>query len=89
MAGYGRYPRDQTPLVEAGQAAGRTGTYLGVQYRRLAARRGKKRAALAVGHTILVIAYHLLTRGITYQDLGGGYFDARDRQAVERIDPAA
>jgi transposase len=72
-------------LVEAGQAAGRTkDTYLAAQYHRLAARRGKKRAALAVGHTILVIAYHLLQRGTSYEELGGRYFDERDRQAVER-----
>jgi transposase len=75
----------RTLLVEAGQAAGRTkDTYLAAQYRRLGARRGKKRAAAAVGHTILVIVYHLLKRRTTYQELGGGYFDERDRRAVER-----
>ena len=67
-------------LVEAAQAAGRSKrTYLGAQFRRLAARRGKKKAAVAVGHTILVIAYHLLTEGTAYQDLGPQYFDERDR----------
>jgi transposase len=72
-------------LVEAGQAAGRTkGTYLSAQFRRLTARRGKKRAAVAVGHTILTIAYHLLTRGTVYEDLGVTYFDERDRARVER-----
>jgi transposase len=72
-------------LVEAAQAAGRSKrTYLGAQFRRLAARRGKKRAAVAVGHTILVIVYHLLTEGSIYQDLGPQYFDARDRRRVER-----
>ncbi len=72
-------------LVEAAQAAGRSrNTYLGAQYRRLAARRGKKRAAVAVGHSILVIAYHLLTEERDYQDLGGQFFDERDRQQVER-----
>ncbi len=72
-------------LVEAGYAAGRTkDTYLAAQYHRLAARRGKKRAAVAVGHTILVIVYYLLKRGTVYEELGGGYFDERDRQAVER-----
>ncbi len=71
-------------LVEAAQAAGRTkGTYLAAQYRRLGARRGKKRAAVAVGHTILVIAYHLLRDGTAYQDLGPRYFDERDRRALE------
>jgi len=78
-------PYLRTLLVEAGQAAGRTkDTYLAAQYHRLAARRGKKRAAVAVAHTILVISYYLLTRGTDYEELGGGYFDTHDRQAVER-----
>jgi transposase len=72
-------------LVEAGQAAGRTKrTYLGAQYRRLAARRGAKRAAVAVGHSILGITHHLLHRETTYADLGVHYLDERDRHAVER-----
>jgi transposase len=72
-------------LVEAAQAAGRTKeSYLSAQYRRLASRRGKKRAAVAVGHTILVIAYCLLERSCSYEELGGDYFDKRDRQGVER-----
>lgn len=75
----------RTTLVEAGQAAGRTkDTYLGAQYHRLGARRGKKRAAVAVGHTILVIAYHLLAHGQTYEELGSGYFGERDRRGTER-----
>ncbi len=53
-------------------------------YRRLAARRGRKKALVAVGHTLLIIAYHLLTRRTDYQDLGAQYFDTRDRLAVER-----
>jgi transposase len=72
-------------LVQAAHAAARTkGTYLAAQYRRLAARRGKSRAAVAVGHTILVIAFHLLRDGTTYHDLGSTYFDQLDRQRVER-----
>jgi transposase len=72
-------------VVEAAHAAGRRrNTYLSAQYRRLASRRGKKRAAVAVGHTILVIAYHLLQRSCDYEELGGDYFDKRDRQGVER-----
>ena len=75
----------RTALIEAAQAASRTrNTYLMAQYRRLAARRGRKRALVAVGHTILVIAYHLLTRPADYQDLGAQYFDQRERQTVER-----
>ena len=72
-------------LVEAAKAAGRSKkTYLGAQYRRLKARRGAKRAAVAVAHSILVIVYHILTRHEPYHDLGVTYFDERDRQAVER-----
>ncbi len=72
-------------LIQAAHAAGRTqGTYLASQYRRLAARRGSKRAAVAVGHTILVMVYHLLRDGTEYEDLGASYFDERDRVAVER-----
>jgi transposase len=70
-------------LTEAAWAAGRSkGTYLGAQYRRLAARRGKRRALVAVGHSVLVILYHLLKGDVAYQDLGADYFD---RLAPERL----
>ncbi len=63
-------------LTEAAWAASHTkASYLGAQYRRLAARRGKKRALIAVGHTILTIFYHQLKEGVDYQDLGVDYFD--------------
>ena len=72
-------------LVQAAHAAARTQeTYLAAQYRRLAVRRGKQRAAVAVGHTLLVIIYHMITEETEYQDLGPQYFDDRDRAAVER-----
>lgn len=72
-------------LVEAAQAAGRTkSTYLGAQFRRLLPRKGKKRAVVAVGHSILVIVYHLLTKREPYQDLGVTYFDQRAHHTVER-----
>jgi transposase len=75
----------RSALIEAAHAAARTkGTYLAAQYRRLAARRGAKKGAVAVGHSILVSAYHLLRDGVAYQDLGGNYFDERDRLTVER-----
>jgi len=78
-----RYLR--TALVEAAQAAGRSrNTYLSAQYHRLAARRGKKKAAVAVAHSILVISYHLLKDGTDFHDLGGDHFDRRDRDALER-----
>jgi transposase len=72
-------------LVEAAKAAGRTqGTYLAAQYQRLKGRRGQKRAAVAVGHTILVMAYHMLKNGTPYEELGGNYFEQRDQEAVKR-----
>jgi transposase len=70
-------------LTEAAQAAARTKrSYLRAQYHRLAARRGKKKALVAVGHTILVIAYHLLRDQTDYRDLGHLYFDQRDRDRL-------
>jgi transposase len=72
-------------LTEVAQAAARTnGTYLAAQYRRLMARRGKKKATIAVGHSILVIAYHLLKEPSQYRDLGAHYFDQRDRDLLQR-----
>jgi transposase len=65
-------------LVEAAWAASRTkNTYLSAQYRRFVKRMGKKKALVAVGHSILVIAYHVLNNKHTYQELGGDYFDKR------------
>ena len=72
-------------LIESAHSLGRgRGTYLAAQYRRLTARRGKKKAAVAVGHAILVIAYHLLSRETTYSDMGADYFDRRDEQHLTR-----
>ena len=72
-------------LVEAAHAAGRKkGTYLHAQYHRLAGRKGKKRAAVAVAHSMLVIAYHLLKEGTVYEDLGANYFDERKEHDVVR-----
>jgi transposase len=72
-------------LIEAAQGAMRTkDTYLSAQGRRLTHRRGKKRAVVAVAHTILIIAYHVLQRQQPYQDLGSNYFDERERSTVER-----
>jgi len=66
-------------LTECAWAAARSrDTYLAAQYWRLARRIGKKKAAMAVGHSILVIVWYLLTYGCDYQDLGGDYFVRRD-----------
>jgi transposase len=73
----------KSALCEAGQAAGHTKTtYLGAQHRRLSARKGKKRANLAVGHSILTIAYHLMDRGTRFEELGADYFDRRNPQRL-------
>jgi transposase len=72
-------------LVEVAHVASKMKqTYLGAQYRHLAARRGKKRALIAVGHTILSLVYTLLTRKQPYRDLGATYFDTLDQHCVER-----
>jgi transposase len=72
-------------LVEAAWAAGRKkGSYLSAQYRRLAPRRGKKRALVAVAHSLLVVFYHVLKNGVEYKDLGPDYFDRLDPQRLQR-----
>jgi transposase len=72
-------------LVQAAHAAARKQeSYFAAQYRRLASRRGKSRAAIAVGHSLLVTIYYLLRDGTEYRDLGAQHFDERNRQAVER-----
>jgi transposase len=58
--------------------------YLGALYRRLAARRGKKRALVAVGHALLVIVYHLLKHGKKYEDLGSDYFDRLEPERMRQ-----
>ncbi len=72
----------RSALTQAAWAATHTkGTYLAAQYRRLVKPKGKQRALVAVGHSILVIAYHLLSRNAGYADLGGDYFDRRNVEA--------
>jgi transposase len=74
----------KTTLVQAAHAAGKTQTYLGAQYRRLSVRRGGKRAAVAVAHSILVIYYQLLTTGQAYQEKGVEYFTQLDQEQHQR-----
>ena len=65
-------------LGEAAVSAGRTDTFLGERYRRIARRRGKKKAIVAVGRSILVITWHLLADEDTaFHDLGPDYYDSR------------
>jgi transposase len=75
----------QRGLVLAARAAARTKhTYLRSLYHRLAARRGKSRAAVAVGRTILQAAYYMLKRGEVYHELGEHYLDRIDRERTSR-----
>ena len=65
-------------LGEAAVSAGRTNTFLGERYRRIARRRGAKRAIVAVGRSILIIVWHLLQDpDARYHDLGPGFYDTR------------
>ena len=78
----------RTALVEAAQAASRTkDTYLSAQFARLrrrAGRTGHKKAVVAVGHTLLVIAYHILDRHQGYEELGADYFTRRENTGAPR-----
>ena len=70
-------------LTEAAWAASHTrNTYLSALYHRLAARRGRKRAIIAVAHSILVASYHMIKRDQDYQELGSDHFDQRRKDAV-------
>jgi len=65
-------------LGEAAVAAGRTNTFLGERYRRIARRRGAKKAIVAVGRSILIIIWHLLADPTArFHDLGPGFYDTR------------
>ena len=75
----------RSALVEAAHGASRSKeTYLAAQYHRLAARRGKKKAIVAVAHTILATAYYLLKNRTAYEELGDHYFEERDKEVVGR-----
>jgi transposase len=70
----------KTALIQAAHAAGRAkGTYLKDKFHRLKLRRGVKRAAVAIGHKILLSAHAMLSRGVDYVDLGESYLDEVDR----------
>jgi hypothetical protein len=70
----------RTGLSQLAHAAARTkGTYLSALYQRLAARRGKKRAIVAVAHSIVVSAFHMLSRNESSRELGASYFDDHRR----------
>ncbi len=72
-------------LTQAAWAASRTkDTYLAALYHRLAGRRGKKKAMIAVAHAILVIVFHLIVRNEPYRELGGDYFDQQDPETTAK-----
>ena len=74
-------------LSEAAWAASKTkGSYLQAKYKRLSSRRGKKRACIAVGHTILIIAYHIIKEQMIYNEIGGDFFDRLNEEyLVKRL----
>ncbi len=72
-------------LLQAAHVAGRQKHgYLAAQFRRIAARRGKKRAGMAVAHSILVIIYHLLCDGVPYEEKRDAFFEEQDRAFIEK-----
>lgn len=75
----------RSALVECARGAVRKrNCYLAAQYRRLAKRRGDKKAIVAVGHSILVAAWYILRDGVEYRELGGQYFDRVQREHLVR-----
>lgn len=76
-----------TALVQAAMAASKTkNTYLKARFWKIAGRAGKKRAAVAVAHSILNAIYHMLEGSVDYKDLGGGYLDRfLNRNAEQRL----
>lgn len=82
--GHGN-PFLKTVLVQAAVCASRKrGSYLKDKFFRLKARRGFRRAAVAIAHKILVIVYHMLKSGRPYQDLGDAYLDQLSRSRTKR-----
>jgi transposase len=72
-------------LVEAAWTTSHTKTYFGSQFHRLRARRGDKRAAVAVAHSILIVVYHLLANPeAVYTELGADYFTKRNAEQEQR-----
>lgn len=85
----GRIPKGnqhaKTVLCEISWAAARTrNTYLAAKFWKLAAKKGKKKALLAIAHKTVVAAYHILKERKPYQELGATYLDQLKRKSVER-----
>ena len=77
----------KTTLVTAAWAAVRKkDCYLRVQFLRIKARRGPKKAIIAVAASMLTAIYHMLRNGVEYRDLGPHHFDQRDKnRAIRRL----
>jgi transposase len=72
-------------LIEAAWAASRSkGTYFNALYHRLTARRGKKKAIVAVAHSLLVVVYHILKNQVPYHELGADHFDKINLNQIKR-----
>jgi hypothetical protein len=70
-------------LLEAAHGASKSkGTYFKAQFHRLAGRRGKKRALVAVAHSILIIVYYMIKNNCNYQEIGEDYFDKINHKVV-------
>lgn len=74
----------KSALIEAAHSVRGSKNYLGALYRRTAARKGRKRAAVVVAHAILRTSYYLLTRKEMYVDLGEDYFDKQRQESIVR-----
>jgi transposase len=78
----GQFPSDAH--LSSWAASRKKKSYFYAQYRRLVGRRGKKRALVAVGHSLLVVIYHVLKTGTPYVELGPNYFDRLDSKRLTR-----
>jgi len=74
----------RSALTEAAHSVAASKNYLGAMYRRMAARKGRKRAGIVVAHAILRISYYLLTRKEMYVDLGEDYYDKKKQESIVR-----
>lgn len=76
-------PSLKKTLIQCGRSAANSkNTYLNSLYKRIAARRGTKRAVVAVGHAILTVCYHMIKSGARYYELGADYFEHRNREDI-------
>lgn len=79
---HGNRPLRRT-LVQCAHSAARTrGTYLGAQFKSISSRRGGKRAAVAVGHSILTVVYHMIRNGTHYDDPGADFLDRINQERI-------